>query len=461
MTRAAGRPAGRSRYVAVAVAVAGVAALVGIASLSVDRLRGGDDRRRAEAMTLEADARGVAAAQQFLDRYVDAEGRVVRPEDGNDTVSEGQAYGMLLSAAVGDRERFDLLWTWTRDHLLQPNGLLAWRWAGGAVVDPSPAADADLDAAYALLLAAERFDQPQLQQDGVALGQAILTHETVAGPDGRPVLVAGPWARQEEPILNPSYTFLVAYERLGQASGDPRWEQMAQLAVEQLTQLTQGGTTLPPDWARLRADGTVVPAPAPGQAEVRYGYEAFRVLPRTAAACSPAARDLAAALWTPVSKTVEERAETHHLDGRPERPGSNPNLLVAGAAAAHAAGHTERRDALLAEAGEAQSAHPSYYLGAWTALGHLLLDGVSLARCPDQTTSTTTAADVSTTTTTAAPDPSTTSTTAAPGLSTTSTAVADQTTSTTAATDQTTSTTAAADVSTTAPAPPPLLGQQG
>jgi hypothetical protein len=263
------------------------------------------------------------------------------------------------------------------------------------VVDPSPAADADLDAAHALLLAAERFDQPQLRQDGIALGESILTHETVAGPDGRPVLVAGPWARHGEPILNPSYTFLVAYERLGQTTGDARWEQLAEVGIEQLVQLTQGGTTLPSDWAKLRADGTVVPAPAPGHTEIRYGHEAFRVLPRTAAACSPAARDLAAALWTPVSRTVEERAETHHLDGRPERSGNNPTFLVAGAAAAHAAGHTERRDALLAEADEAQSAYPSYYLGAWTALGRLLLDGVSLSRCPDQPTSTTTAVEPS------------------------------------------------------------------
>jgi len=34
-----------------------------------------------------------AAAESFLDRYVEPDGRVVRLDQGGDTVSEGQAYG--------------------------------------------------------------------------------------------------------------------------------------------------------------------------------------------------------------------------------------------------------------------------------------------------------------------------------------------------------------------------------
>ena len=44
-----------------------------------------------------------AAANAFLDDYVDDSGRVVRTDQGGDTVSEGQAYGMLV--AVGLRRR--------------------------------------------------------------------------------------------------------------------------------------------------------------------------------------------------------------------------------------------------------------------------------------------------------------------------------------------------------------------
>ena len=35
-------------------------------------------------------------AGQFLDEYVEPDGRVVRRDEGGDVVSEGQAYGMLI-----------------------------------------------------------------------------------------------------------------------------------------------------------------------------------------------------------------------------------------------------------------------------------------------------------------------------------------------------------------------------
>jgi endoglucanase len=67
----------------------------------------------------------VTPAERFLSRYVTADGRVVRREQGGDTVSEGQAYAMLLTAASGDRDRFRRVWRWTRAHLQRRDGLLS------------------------------------------------------------------------------------------------------------------------------------------------------------------------------------------------------------------------------------------------------------------------------------------------------------------------------------------------
>ena len=36
--------------------------------------------------------------------------KVIRPENGNDTVSEGIGYGMLIAVYVGDQRLFDGLW---------------------------------------------------------------------------------------------------------------------------------------------------------------------------------------------------------------------------------------------------------------------------------------------------------------------------------------------------------------
>src|SRR5262252_1985164 len=66
------------------------------------------------------------AATRFLTSYVLPDGRVVRSDQGHDTVSEGQAYGMLLTEMVGDDAEFRRIWQWTRDHLQRPDSLFAY-----------------------------------------------------------------------------------------------------------------------------------------------------------------------------------------------------------------------------------------------------------------------------------------------------------------------------------------------
>src|SRR5215472_14856734 len=63
----------------------------------------------------------------FLATYVQPDGRVTRPDQGGDTVSEGQAYGLLLAEVAGDNGAFGRIWRWTHDHLQLPNGLFAYR----------------------------------------------------------------------------------------------------------------------------------------------------------------------------------------------------------------------------------------------------------------------------------------------------------------------------------------------
>jgi len=59
----------------------------------------------------------------FLADWVEG-GRVVRRDQGSDTVSEGQAYGMLIALSVKDEKSFDSLWRWTEKNLQKRDGLL-------------------------------------------------------------------------------------------------------------------------------------------------------------------------------------------------------------------------------------------------------------------------------------------------------------------------------------------------
>ena len=155
----------------------------------------------------------------FLSRYVEPSGRVARHDQGGDTVSEGQAYAMLVAAALKDRTRFQAVWTWTQENLLRPDGLLAWRWQDGRVVDAESASDADLDAARALVIAAEVFGDDRLEAEGVRLAKAVLDEETVMTDSGR-MLVAGSWAVRDPYGYNPSYASPVAHRGAGR--GVPR-----------------------------------------------------------------------------------------------------------------------------------------------------------------------------------------------------------------------------------------------
>ena len=112
------------------------------------------------------------SVSSFLSAYVSPDGRVIRRDQGCDTVSEGQAYGMLVAAALGDAARFDSIWGWTQANLQRPDGLLAYHWANGGVRDRQAATDADLDAARALLVGGCRFGRSDLRAAAGRIGRA-------------------------------------------------------------------------------------------------------------------------------------------------------------------------------------------------------------------------------------------------------------------------------------------------
>ncbi|HEU4657131.1 MAG TPA: glycosyl hydrolase family 8 [Capillimicrobium sp.] len=323
---------------------------------------GGDDED-----TPPADP-AAAAADRFLDRYLDGDGRVVRRDQGGDTVSEGQAYALLLTALTGDEARFDRAWAWTREHLQRPDGLLAWRWQDGRVADPQPAADADLDTARALAVAGSRFARPELRGEAARIARAILAQETVHGR-----LVAGPWARATRTV-NPSYASPAAEATLAGLGDRAAWDRLRRTGID-TARLLGDDRALPPDWARIGEDGAVAasgPPADPGATPV-YGYDAVRLAVRMAEACDGDARAAAAQLW-PVLRDGDPAILPRERDGRGAAGAVRSAVaLVGAAAAAHAAGDAAARDRLLGEAEALDAASPTYYGAAWIALGRVLL----------------------------------------------------------------------------------------
>ena len=321
----------------------------------------------------------VSAAHAFLQRYVTSDGRVIRHDQGGDVVSESQAYGMLIAELAGDTTTARTIWNWTHAHLENADGLVSWHASGdGKVLDSQSATDADSLIGYALL----RYNGPDadaLHQAGRVIANAVFAHESTTLPDGSPVLTAGPWAVAGR-IVDPSYWMPGVFDALAKMTGDQRWSRASGAAISLVSQVTDAGKLLPPDWARLQGSA-LTPTPASsGQSPVQYGLDAQRIPVWFATSCTDSARKLAGAWWPLLSQDDRGTAIALSLDGQVVNPTKNPLSMIAAAAAAKAAGDSTSSDRLMSEAAAQAAQSPTYYGDAWLALGQALLAG-KLASC--------------------------------------------------------------------------------
>lgn len=211
--------------------------------------------------------------------------------NSNGTVtSENQAYAMLRSVWLDDRTGFYNAWQWTERNLLKDNGLIAWLWKDGEIVDSNSAADADVDTALALLFAGRTWNDPRLIEAGTRIVKAIWEHEVVLIND-QPYLTAGEWAAQEPIyVLNPSYFSPYAFRVFQEVDGDNRWLDLVDTSYRVIFQASEDSLSkdrsagLPPDWVGIDpATGDLVPVDLGDDRDTTiYGYEASRTYWRIA-----------------------------------------------------------------------------------------------------------------------------------------------------------------------------------
>ncbi|HTQ02965.1 MAG TPA: glycosyl hydrolase family 8 [Polyangiaceae bacterium] len=156
--------------------------------------------------------------------YVVAAGsalRVQRPENGNDTVSEGIGYGMLAAVYMGDRTTFDGLWAYAQQHF-DMAGMMNWHIntdGTTATQGSGSATDADEDMAWALIMASGQWSSADYYAAGKKLAGAIMFNE-VAG-DG--MLTPGDaWGSTNKTY--PDYFSPAYYRVFKQVTGNANWD---------------------------------------------------------------------------------------------------------------------------------------------------------------------------------------------------------------------------------------------
>lgn len=151
----------------------------------------------------------------------------VKFDDPSQTVSEGIGYGMLLAVYAADKTLFDGLWLYYKDNV-NFNGVMNWKINGCSGINgANGATDAELDAAFALIVADYQWASNgtlNYKSDAQTLIATIKSHEIEANTF---VLKPGDQFGGSQ-ITNPSYFSPAYYRAFGTFSNDVTfWNQVA------------------------------------------------------------------------------------------------------------------------------------------------------------------------------------------------------------------------------------------
>ena len=218
-----------------------------------------------------------AAYNNWKTKFIQG-GRVIRPENTNDTVSEGIAYGMLTAVYMNDRTTFDTLWGYAHARL-NGNGLMSWHYSSaGAVLDGSGAAtDADQDMAWALLMADRQWGGsptvgglPSYASSATTVINAIWSKE-VDQSNGFVLKPGDNFGGANQ--TNPSYFAPSYYRVFATATSNTGWMSVVTSSYAILAKAS-GSSGLVPNW--VNSQGVGVNGPGNDANGVHFGYDACR-----------------------------------------------------------------------------------------------------------------------------------------------------------------------------------------
>jgi hypothetical protein len=189
----------------------------------------------------------------------------VAPEQNGDVTSEAIAYGMLITAAMGDKTAFDKFWGYAQNNGVKSNGLMHWKNGGSG-----SASDADVDMFYALLMAEKQWPGGGYKAGADGIAGNILSKDLVSD------VIRGGSSFQGSPF-NASYFAPAAYRKFASAGVVDKNYSLVNANVNAATK------GVPTDWA----DPNTGNPSGPGSAQVTskitdgdngaMGYDSARV----------------------------------------------------------------------------------------------------------------------------------------------------------------------------------------
>ncbi|MGR9046235.1 MAG: glycosyl hydrolase family 8 [Gammaproteobacteria bacterium] len=213
----------------------------------------------------------------YKSKFVAEDGRIIDTGNGNVSHSEGQGYGMILAVKLNDKDTFGQVWHWTLDNLqVRNDSLFMWRRRPDTALpdeDRNNASDGDILIAWALLEAAEKWQEPAYEQAAFKILNDIKS-KLIVRNHGMPILLPGEYGfkSQDKVILNLSYWVYPALSTFSLRDSDPVWTALIASGRALLRQARFGRWQLPPDWLTIDDADTISPAKSG-----RFGYDAVRI----------------------------------------------------------------------------------------------------------------------------------------------------------------------------------------
>ena len=225
----------------------------------------------------------VPAYNQWKSTFV-KNGAVVRPENANDTVSEGIAYGMLIAVNMNDQTLFDSLYAYWNAHIAAGT-LMTWCIPGGGggtgsacSASGGSATDADEDAAFALLMADKAWGG--YKSKAMTMISDIWSKDIDSGtklPKGGSNYGA-PTGTSGTGITNASY-FAPAYYTAFKAAGDSNDWPGVNTALYKAIGTIAGSNGLIPAWC---GNSCTAAASNGASTDTDYQYDSHRIPMRLA-----------------------------------------------------------------------------------------------------------------------------------------------------------------------------------
>jgi endoglucanase len=216
----------------------------------------------------------------YFPKFVSTTGQTL-DDQTKTTTSEGQAYTMLRALYGNDKAIFDRSWKWTIDNLQvrENDKLLSWKYTNGKVQDKEAATDADLDIAYALIRASEKWSDPTYLEQAKTLVNDIYNHR-VREYNGLSMLL--PFSSNSNKgfeIINISYFSPAYYKKFASIDSAHNWPKLVDDTYSMLDKISSS-RVLFPDWIRYNIDSNTYTSAADFMQNPNadnFSYDAMRV----------------------------------------------------------------------------------------------------------------------------------------------------------------------------------------